>query len=200
MNTIEKQNIPPGSLLISSPLLKDPNFHRSVILILDKDKDNGYIGLILNHPMDLKFEDIFFPDSEESEMDFSGLGHKNFYYGGPVDMQRLFWLHTHGKEIKNSTEILPGIYVGGDYEDMYGFISSHPSALNHSIRLYLGYSGWGKGQLENEIQQGAWCINPIPDPSSLLNDESDSFWRNQVKALYPEMRHWLILPSDPTLN
>ena len=68
------------------------------------------------------------------------------------------------------------------------------------IRFYLGYSGWGSGQLENEISRNTWTVNNLPEPDTLLYGSGASFWREQVKQLGPDYRSWLMVPPHPSFN
>lgn len=187
-------SVHPGDILIASPLLRDPNFKHTVILILDRDEDKGFIGLVLNRKLDISLDDLYEGESEQSGLPV--------YNGGPVDLQRLFWLHTFGNEIKGAHEVLPGICVGGSLAEVRDQARANkankPEDIN--LRFYLGYSGWEKGQLEKEIESGAWAVNPISSPEYILNTDPDAMWTQQVKALGPSCRHWLLMPADPSFN
>lgn len=180
-----------GDLLISSPLLHDPNFSRTVVLLIDRDESNGFLGLVLNRVIDITLSDISVFESSAPNIPL--------YQGGPVDLQRLFWLHTLGDRISGSVEIMPGLYVGGSFEEVQSYIESG-LPTEGQIRFYLGYSGWVKGQLENEVEHGAWKVSRTPDPQSLLVGAGEEYWCEQVKYLGPDYRHWLMLPSNPSLN
>lgn len=184
--------IKPGTLLIASPLLNDPNFRRTVVLILDQDKEKGYIGLILNRNLDLTLKDACGMPGAAGDLPL--------YHGGPVDLQRLFWLDSFGNKIKGSFEIMPGINVGGDYDNMIEALTT-ASKPEKDIRFYLGYSGWSAGQLEKEIDAGAWgIVDHILDPHILLTLSGMEMWNTVVRQLGPNYRHWLLLPADPNLN
>lgn len=180
-----------GDLLISSPLLHDPDFSRSVVLLIDRDKGHGFLGLVLNRVLDISLSDIRVFECSESRIPL--------YHGGPVDLQRLFWLHTLGDRISGSVEIMPGLYVGGAFDDVQSYLKEVQSPEGR-LRFYLGYSGWVKGQLENEVEHGAWKVSRTPDPQSLLIGSGEEYWCEQVKYLGPDYRHWLMLPSHPSLN
>lgn len=191
-NNSQHINISGGRGLLSSPLLKDPNFKRSVVLILQKDDSDGHIGLVINHPLDLTLEDICHMPGEAHDM--------KVYSGGPVDLQRVFWLHTLGELLPGSIEIMPGLYVGGDYETLINAFAAGKH-LDGKIRFYLGYSGWSAGQLEKEIDAGAWGVAPqILDPAILIEKRSDEMWTFIARQLGPDYRHWGMLPADPSLN
>ncbi|MDE6811729.1 MAG: YqgE/AlgH family protein [Muribaculaceae bacterium] len=182
-----------GTILVASPFLEDPNFKRTVILILDKDSTGGYIGLILNRPLNINLEDVF---------NLTGINAcLPLQEGGPVDLQRIFWIHTLGQTLKGAIEILPGLYVGGDYEEMIAELMESDENLSSKIKLYLGYSGWSVGQLEKEIELGAWGILPdLLDPQLTLELNGEELWNQLCLKLGPDFRHWRIIPKDPNMN
>lgn len=181
-----------GSVLLSSPLLTDPNFKRSVVLVLEKDRNGGHLGLVLNRPLDLTLEEI-------CDMPGAG-GAMKVYSGGPVDLQRIFWLHTLGEKLPGSIEVLPGLYVGGDYDTLIQAFSNGAD-FKDKIRFFLGYSGWTAGQLSKEIDAGAWGVLRHPlDPNRLIETGGDEMWYEMVRQLGETHRHWLMIPSDPALN
>ncbi|MDE7080523.1 MAG: YqgE/AlgH family protein [Muribaculaceae bacterium] len=181
-----------GDILVSSPLLNDPNFRRSVVLILERDRAGGYLGLVINHPLDLTLAEICqVNDAEESIRVFCG---------GPVDMQRLFWIHSFGTHLNGALEVLPGLWVGGDYDLMISRLASE-ERIAGSARFFLGYSGWTSGQLEREIKAGAWgVLSNLLDPGLLIQENPDSLWTTLARRLGPDYKHWLMLPPDPSLN
>lgn len=200
MNTnVEKQDldaqhieIKGGDILLSSPLLSDPNFKHSAVLILERDTNGGYLGLVLNRRLDLTLDEICHMPGKLGEMAVCN--------GGPVDLQRMFWLHILGKKIKDSYEVLPGLYVGGNYDDIIS-ASIGDSLLQGKIKFYLGYSGWTKGQLEREIEAGAWAVLQDPlDPQLLIEESEDALWHTLTKQLGEDYRHWLMMPADPNMN
>lgn len=182
-----------GTILVSSPMLTDPNFKRSAILILDTDSQGGYIGLIINRKLEITLEEV---------CQLPGInGKMKIRSGGPVDLQRIFWLHNFGERLKGALEILPGLFVGGDYDEMISLFMNSKKNLSDDIHLYLGYSGWSKGQLEKEVEMGAWgIVNDLLDPQLLLEAEGDELWNRLCLRLGPDYRHWRIIPSDPSLN
>lgn len=215
--TSDKIVINPGDILIASPLLADPNFRRSVILILDRDKENGYIGLVLNQQLNLSLHDISEINPEDDSVDDTECDDDDqnspefdpdndpfakspLFKGGPVDLQRLFWIHSLGPLIPGSLEVLPGVFVGGDYDAALDYVRNNPDSCTNKIRFYLGYSGWIHNQLEKEVELGVWHVNHLPDPDSVVASDPDVIWTEQVKAAGPQIRHWLMMPPDPSLN
>ncbi len=164
-----------GRLLLADPRLVDISFYRSAVLILDREDTGAHLGLVLNHEKIPLFK------------------------GGPVELDRLFMLHRLGTVIDGSLEILPGIYTGGNSDQIRDYIASG-GETDGLMRFFIGYSGWGAGQLTKEILENSWAVNVHPDSGGLLRGEGESYWRRQVEDLGPEFRSWLSIPAHPSLN
>lgn len=190
---IETGRFKRGTILLSSPLLNDPNFKRTAILLLDEESSGGHIGLVLNRPLDITLADVCSMPGKYAA--------QPVHHGGPVDLQRLFWLHNLGDRLPGSLEILPGLYVGGDYDALIKLFAENEPQLDHKIRFYLGYSGWGKGQLQAETEAGAWGLLPMLIDSNLILDlDGEELWHQLCLLLSSDYRHWRMIPADPNLN
>ena len=180
-----------GSVLISEPLMNDKYFSRSVVLVLDEPEDGGHFGLILNKPTELTLKDLM-PDWEEGAK-------VPIFCGGPVDLQRMFLLHTLGDELGSSAEVLPGIYVGADLDKIIDYVEKG-GEIDGKLRFFLGYCGWSPGQLNGELNGKTWAVNSLPDASGLLKGEGLQAWTREVKDLGEDYRGWLMVPLDPSMN
>lgn len=180
-----------GSLLISEPLMNDPYFSRSVILVLDKPEDEGHFGLILNKKTDFTLKELM-PEWEEADK-------IPVYCGGPVDMERMFLLHTLGEELGSSMEITPGIYVGADLDKIISYVENG-GQIEGKLRFFLGYCGWAPDQLAAEINANTWAVKTVPEDLPLLSGDGVEFWREQTATLGNSHRSWLLVPTDPSLN
>lgn len=180
-----------GQLLISDPMMADPHFCRTVVLILDREPDGSHLGLVLNRELDLDATTLF--------PDWPGAERLPLYNGGPVELGRLFMLHRLGDTIHGSTELVPGLYTGGDVKDIKKFVGMHRDADRY-IRFYLGYSGWSGEQLTTEILQNSWAVNTHPDMAALFVGSGMDYWRKEVERLGPGYRSWLNIPIHPSLN
>ena len=180
-----------GDLLIAEPLLDEPYFKRSVILLLDEDNNQGHIGLALNKITPVSLQDLF--------PDWKAGAEVPVYSGGPVEADRLFMLHTMGDRFEGSMEVSPGLYVGAKLDDIIDYINNNRYA-DGNIRFFLGYSGWSRGQLTSEILKNTWALNPNPGHTDVLTGAEDLYWRREVRRLGEKYRSWLLVPSNPAFN
>lgn len=180
-----------GSLLISEPLMEDKYFSRSAILVLDEPEDGGHFGLILNKSTVMTLRDLM-PDWEAGQK-------VQIYCGGPVDLERMFLLHTLGEQLGSSTEVLPGVYVGADLDKIIEYIEDG-GEVEGKLRFFLGYCGWSPGQLAGELNRKSWAVNSLPQSYNLLKGEGFDYWRREVVDLGDDYRSWLVVPPDPSFN
>ncbi len=180
-----------GDLLIAEPLLDEPYFKRSVILLLDEDNNQGHIGLALNKITPVSLQDLF--------PDWKAGAEVPVYSGGPVEADRLFMLDTMGDRFEGSMEVSPGLYVGAKLDDIIDYINNNRYA-DGNIRFFLGYSGWSRGQLTSEILKNTWALNPNPGHTDVLTGAEDLYWRREVRRLGEKYRSWLLVPSNPAFN
>lgn len=160
-------------LLVASPLLLDPNFLHSVVLLVEHD-GNGAMGVILNRPLPVSLQQI----CQESRLAFAGDPEATAWRGGPVDPQRGVILVRGGLPEPEDTVL--------DFTD---FISYRKDLLESllvepraTFRLFLGYAGWGPGQLDQELQEGAWARVPL-NPEWLMPDEPQELWSRAIQSI-----------------
>ena len=123
------------------------------------------------------------------------------YCGGPLGLDRLYFIHTLGPEvIPDGRPYSNGLYVGGDFDAVLEYVNSgYPAEGN--LRFFIGYSSWCPGQLEQEIREGTWAQAPSPrSPEELLNGNADPYWHRNVRSLGEAYRPWLLLPRYPSYN
>ncbi|MDE6408651.1 MAG: YqgE/AlgH family protein, partial [Muribaculaceae bacterium] len=180
-----------GDLLIAEPLLDQPYFKRSVVLLLEEDENHGQVGLTLNVPTPVTLQDIF-PDWTAGKK-------VRVYSGGPVECDRLFMLHTLGDHFDGAVEVAPGLYVGADLNQVMDYIQSEEN-LEGKLRFFLGYSGWAKDQLSAEILNHSWALTRPEDKGDALLGQGNDYWRRAVERLGRDYRSWLLVPQDPEEN
>lgn len=176
-----------GDILIAPLSLNDPNFERSVVLICDHS-DKGTYGLILNRPI---------PVSEEvsSALPFRV---KCLYQGGPVQIDALQVLHPFGNVIPGGIEVLPGIWLGGDFAVMSRKFGNGELAAGE-CRFFLGYSGWDAGQLEDEFKMSAWLV-VSGTPDLVTNVETEEMWPRALREYGKQTPLYANFPSNPSWN
>ena len=173
-------------LLISSGGLQDPNFRHTVVLIGHHDAE-GAVGVVLNRPR-LEAVAALIP----SLGDYCEPG-ATLHEGGPVAPEQAVLL----AEMKEGNE--PDIPVLGNAGFLNEDLSPSRAGSIQRIRVFTGYSGWGPGQLEDELQSDAWIIEAarIED---LFDPDPESLWHRVLRRKGEEYRHISMLPKDPRAN
>ncbi len=169
-----------GKLLVSTPRLEDPNFYRTVVLMLQHDSD-GTLGVVLNRPTDERVADHL-PDWAGAAAD-PGLVH----IGGPVEPAVAIGLAitTEGE----STGV-PGLCLVD--------LSAPPKPPAPKARVYSGYAGWGAGQLEMELDEGSWyVVQASPDDPF---DDAAGQWAKVLRRQPGLLALVATFPEDVSLN
>jgi putative transcriptional regulator len=176
-----------GKLLVSEPMLADPNFFRSVVLLTRHDAE-GSLGFVLNHMSVVNVDNVI-----------PSFSIKNIpiFIGGPVGNDSLFFIHTIGNELNKTQKIMDGLYFGGDMEHLE-FMLNNNLADPEQVRFFVGYSGWDPGQLANEIKENSWIIASTT-PEQVMSD-SDEYWKEVMIGLGKEFEVLSKFPSNPDLN
>lgn len=177
-----------GSLLVAEPFLGDTNFDRTVILLTEHN-DEGTVGFVINKPLELTLDEVVigFPSFESV-----------IYHGGPVQQDSLFFLHNKGNLIPGGEQILGDLYWGGDLEPLKEMIKLGLIDQGN-IRFFLGYSGWGHGQLDMEIEEKSWLVLEH-DSVNMFEDRATDMWKNILMGVGGSYPLWANSPMDPNLN
>ncbi|HEY3403777.1 MAG TPA: YqgE/AlgH family protein [Ohtaekwangia sp.] len=177
-----------GRLLISEPFLPDPNFERTVVLLCEHN-DEGSFGFVINKPSILKVNEVMEDMRKLEEIVF---------VGGPVQQDTLHFLHRH-ETLENAVHIREGIYWGGDFENLITKLDTvqlKPS----DIRFYLGYSGWGPGQLETELEEDSWIVCDYVTDELLFDTIPEEIWKKALDNMGGRFSVYSNYPVDPRLN
>ena len=138
----------PG-VLVATPSLLDPNFHHTVILMLQHDEE-GSLGLVLNRPTKHPCAEV----ARSLDIEW-GLDENHFIsVGGPVEPQSLWMVHPNHWLFEESIQIGSGLAVSRSESALRDMCM----AREERLRMFIGYAGWGPGQLEQEIKDGSWII------------------------------------------
>ena len=181
-------DIQPGILLISDPFLKDPNFMRTVILLCEH-REEGSFGFVLNKTLDRELGDLI-KNAEGTRFPV--------YEGGPVQKDTLHFLHQCPELIPGGIEVTTGIFWGGDFEEVLILLREKKLGKN-DIRFFVGYSGWGEGQLSDELAEKSWIIREASNPL-IFNLHTQQVWKSALQDLGGEYRQMVNYPIDPQLN
>lgn len=157
-------NIYVGKILLSTPSLTDPNFDKVVILITEHN-ENGALGFVMNK---------LFPRLFNELVEFSNCKAFSLYDGGPVEKEKLFFLHRRSDLIEGGIRIADNIYTGGNFKQAVQFINNN-TITEDDIKLSIGYCGWDNGQLEEEIAEGSWIVSGIHS-SIIFATPIESLW------------------------
>jgi putative transcriptional regulator len=185
---IPNEKLQKAMLLFSEPLLPDPNFSRTVVYLVNHNNE-GSVGLILNKPTGLKLTDVLDIDIPT---DFP------LFMGGPVEAYGLFYLHTLGNQISGAAEVEKGIYWGSDFEELKKMIQMG-SVKESEVKFFSGYSGWGAGQLDDELEEKSWLVKSRGDLNPLGNLSKKS-WNKFLKAYGGKHKMLAAFPEDPSHN
>ena len=180
-----------GSLLIANPVLPDPNFSRTVVLLCNHD-EQGSFGLVINRSAQLKAPDLF------SSIDILKSYNEKIYIGGPVSQAMVFYLYRSTKGIDDLDEVCSGVYFGSSLATLESFYLDIANP-NENIRFYLGYSGWSSSQLDGEMEQNSWLIQSADERFIFLESE-DLIWPQAVNSLGEKYQYLTKAPVNPQWN
>lgn len=175
-----------GRLLLSEPTLPDPNFARTVVLLTEHN-EIGSLGFVLNRPVNIHLHDL--------GEDFLG-SQLPLYEGGPVELNTLHFIHRLGKDIEGTIEIADSIFWGGNIEQIKVNLSK---LSENEIRFFIGYSGWGAGQLEMEMKQHTWLVAPAVS-TDIFEVAPDQLWEKCIRGLGGKAAELSNYPIDPRMN
>jgi putative transcriptional regulator len=179
-----------GRLLIAEPMLGDPNFDRTVVLMIEHT-DEGALGVVLNRPTELEVGAVL---HEWADL---AAAPPVLYMGGPVEQNGVLAL---GRRRKDAGEVPGWTSVLGDVgtvdlhlgpEDVAGGLDG--------IRFFAGYSGWGGGQLEAELAEGAWLVVDAAGDDVFAPDP-DTMWRAVLRRQGGRTAMLEHFPAHPSLN
>lgn len=197
-DTLFKVNVPQGApacgaLLVAEPFLGESFFNHGVVALIDYVPQEGATGVVMNNRTDFNLDEVY--DKAPSDRKIP------VYCGGPLGQDRLYFIHTLGDAvIGGAREFAPGIYIGGDFDAILNYVGSG-YAVDGCVRFFVGYCSWESGQLERELDDGAWALASAPsDAGDLLFHSGDKYWHRVVRSLGDGYRSWLMLPRNPEFN
>ncbi len=160
-----------GIFLVAKKEILDPNFRETVVLVRPIS-GGGAIGVIINRQTDIPLGKLFPDDPVLKESD------NNVYFGGPVYPRSLVFMFRSNEQPRWSLHMMDDIYLGLSL-DLLQELLSNPQPPRQ-LKVYAGHSGWGQGQLHNEIERGDWYVVPA-DASVIFEMEPEKIWPELIK-------------------
>jgi putative transcriptional regulator len=172
-------------LLVASPGLYDPNFRKTIVLVAEHNED-GALGLVLNHAAEVTVHETVPPLAAATDPE------DLLFVGGPVQPTDVVILADLGDPERLDLPILDGIGI------LTGILEGDALDGARAVRVFAGYSGWGPGQLESELDQDSWLTLPAL-PSDAFADP-ERLWQDVVARLGRDHAFLSTMPIDPGLN
>jgi putative transcriptional regulator len=180
-----------GSLLVALPSLTDPNFTQSVVLLCDAGSEEGAMGIVVNRPTPLQLAEAL---PQETLLK----GHEiPVYLGGPVQTDRILLLVRAEEPAEGFVEVLDGVALGGTLDALKEAATGQ--GITGEFRPYRGYAGWGPGQLEAEIEQGAWLLLP-GDVDLVFSRSPLTVWQDLMARVGGPLEFYATMPPDLSMN
>lgn len=178
-----------GRVLLSDPFMGDEYFERSVVYLCEHSEE-GSFGFVLNNFIDVPLQQLNenFPDLVSKVS-----------IGGPVEKETMYFIHSMKEVLNDSISIDNGVYIGGDFEQLYSVIKSEHLEQN-KIRFFLGYSGWDAGQLALEIKENAWIVSTVESPDEIMNVNEPDLWKYFMNKMGRKYQIISQFPIDPSEN
>ena len=184
-----KQKAVQGCVLLSDPFTPDPYFSRSAILLCRHNKKETF-GFVLTNYIEIDLHKL----AENMPEIITKIS-----FGGPVEKDNLFYIHTFGKEIEGAEKIIDTLYFGGDYEMLFELIKADPKRINE-VRFFIGYAGWDFEQLNNEMKDHSWIAVTNITEKEILSTSSDHFWKDCMTKQGSKFEMISNFPLNPNEN
>ena len=175
-----------GQLLIAGPALLDPNFRRTVVLV-GEHSEEGALGVVLNRASEATVDEAV-PELNVLVDSFAPV-----HFGGPVQPSAIVVLADFAEPDRAGTLVV----------DSVGFLPAEtdPDELGElrRVRVFAGYAGWGPGQLDDELEEGSWIVEPAL-PEDVFTDRPDELWAEVLRRKGGPYGVLALMPNDPSLN
>jgi putative transcriptional regulator len=186
---VQSMNSLQGQLLVASPRMGDPNFAKTVVLMVQHNEE-GAVGLVLNRPTENTIQDLWNEISDEPCQRDDRVN-----MGGPVSGPIIA---LHKIKQLGEAQIPRGVYIASNRQHLSKLVQN----TSGPFRLFIGHAGWGKGQLEDEMQEGAWLT--LPASSEHVFSDDEDLWTSVLKQIgkrfYGDVLGVKHVPDDPARN
>lgn len=189
-----------GYFLISEATMLDPNFKHTVVLLIEHNEE-GAFGLIVNKKSQFHLADLL-PDFQNQRAKETSV-----FIGGPVQQEFLFAIHSplFDRQISaTAIEVIPRVYFEPGFRNLEDYFKDSywnqlPLDDRPKIHLFIGYSGWGPGQLEREIREGSWIIHPASE-KIVFHPNPEEGWKDALRQKGGIYKIFADTNQDPFLN
>lgn len=153
-------------LLVGKPDLPDDDFANSVVLVMN-NLGPAPVGIVVNRPTRITVPQLFPDDTRLARLS------DKVYFGGPVELGAVWFLMRAATPPEHAMQAFNGIYLSADRELLQKLLA-RPKPMD-GLRIFVGHAGWAPGQLESEIDRGAWTLKRA-DPDTIFNGKSEHLW------------------------
>ncbi len=172
-----------GRLLVAGRDLGDPNFSKTVILLVHYNEDQGTVGLVINKRTDVTISKVFHDLKEAS-------GRNDLVYiGGPVQLDSVLALLKSSSKPEGANRVFGDVYLISSKDLLARTMASRAEAA--VFHTYIGYAGWSAGQLEHEVELGAWHVMPA-DAGTVFHSDPDAVWEHLIRRTETQIARLLI--------
>ena len=175
-----------GHLLIAGPSLLDPNFWRTVVLV-GEHTEEGALGVVLNRSSETTVDEAL----PELALLAEEMG--TVHVGGPVQPSAVVVLADFAEAADAESLVVESV----------GFLPAEiePDTLGElrRARVYVGYAGWGPGQLDGELEEGSWIVEPA-QPDDVFTDDPEGLWSDVLRRKGGPFTLLAAMPPDPSQN
>jgi putative transcriptional regulator len=175
-----------GQLLVAGPTLTDPNFRRTVVLIGEHNEE-GALGVVLNRPSPMAAEEAVPPLASMVRAD------EALFIGGPMQPQAAVVLAEFDQPD------LAGLLVFGAIGFLMGEVEAEATEAIRRARVFAGYAGWGPGQLEMELEEESWIVEPALT-TDVFTEEPERLWSAVLRRKGGDFALISTMPYDPSMN
>ena len=176
-----------GSVLLSHPNLRDPNFSKTIVFLSAHSEEMGTVGVILNRPLGQTLDQL------DNQFKVGSFGKVPVFEGGPVEKDKLIVAAWEWLDSPTSFKL----YFGIDLEKAESLRADNESI---NIACFLGHSGWSAGQLESELEQESWLVSALDHDLFSEMDQKGETWRKMVGGMGDDLKLLANAPDDPQVN
>lgn len=176
-----------GRFLVSEPFMHDENFQRTVVLLVEHNAE-GTLGFVLNRPLKVSLKELI------EDMPPTG---SPVFWGGPVEKYTLHFVHRI-PDLPGARHVAGNTYWNGNFTVLKDMIADKV-VPEEDVLFFVGYSGWGAGQLDGELERKSWIVAP-ENGELVFGEDTTDLWRATLRGMGLKYQIISNYPVDPRLN